>query len=191
MLVYSYSEDTKEFIGVETAEQDREASLRLGKFEPLIPANATLLKPPTAGAGKVAVFENDKWVIKNDYRGQLVIDPKTDELQEIDYVGDIKIGFVFYSDYIKTAEYKEKVQKQKEARLQALAMKPLEFINAIETIGVSYTDLTSYCQENNEVDKCLKYSDFIARGDNFLNDLMQKFNITSEKMDKLFKDFGG
>lgn len=191
MLVYSYTEDTNELIGAETAEQDREASLRLGRFEPLIPANATLLKPPIAGAGKVAVFEGDKWVIKNDYRGQISIDPKTDELQEVDYIGNLKAGFVFYSDYINTAEYKEKVQKQKEARLQALSMKPLEFINAIETIGVLYTDLTSYCQENIEVDKCLKYSDFITRGDNFLNDLMQKFNITSEKMDKLFKDFGG
>lgn len=191
MLVYSYSGDTKEFVGVETAEQDREASLRLGKFEPLIPANATLIKPPTAGVGKVAVFDNNKWIIKNDYRGQISIDPNTDELQEVDYIGDLKTGFVFYSDYIKTSEYKEKVQKQKEAKLQALAMKPLEFINAIETIGVSYTDLMKYCQENIEVDKCLKYSDFITRGDKFLNDLIQKFNITSEKMDKLFKDFGG
>lgn len=191
MLIYHYTDDTKEFLGVETAEADREATKRLGKFVPLIPANATLLKPPAVGVGKKAVFENDDWVIKNDYRGKLAINPETDEIEEIEYIGELKAGYVFYDDYIKTAEYKEKVEALKEAKLMSLAMKPLDFINAIETIGVNYADLTAYCQENAEVDKYLKYSDLITRGDEFLNDLMQKFNISSSKLDKLFKDYGG
>lgn len=191
MLIYSYAGDTKEFIGVETAEADREASLRLGKFVPLIPANATLIKPPTAEVGKTAVFEDDNWIMKKDHRGKLAVCPTTDEIEEIDYIGDLKAGFVFYDEYIKTNEYREKQQSIKEAKLKALAMKPLDFINAVETLGITYEKIMAYCQENSNIDKYLKFSDQICRGDEILNDFIIKFGVTSEKMDKLFKDYGG
>lgn len=191
MLIYSYDENTKEFLTVQTADIDKKASERLGEFVPLIPANATLLKPPTSGTGKKAVFKAEKWIIQNDYRGKIAINPETDELEEIDYLGELKEGFVFYDDYVKTTEYKEKQESLKQTRLLTLAMKPIDFINAIETIGVNYTDLTAYCQENTEADKYLKYSDLITRGDEFLNDFAEHFNISSEKLDNLFKKYGG
>lgn len=191
MLIYSYTENTKEFTTVETAEADREATLRLGSFQPLIPANATLLKPPTAGAGKVAVFEGDKWIVKNDFRGKKIIDPETDIVKKVDYIGDLEAGFVFYDEYIKTDEYKEKQKEIVASGLNNLAIKPLDFVNALETIGVCYEDIVAYCNENLKIDKYLRFSDLIVRGDEFINDIMSKFDITSEQMNKIFKEYGG
>ena len=191
MLIYSYTEDTKEFTTVETAEADREATLRLGSFQPLIPANATLLKPPTAGVGKVAVFEGDKWVVKNDFRGKKIIDPETDIVKKVDYIGDLEAGFVFYDEYIKTDEYKEKQKTLIASGLNNLAMKPLDFVNALETMGVGYEEIVAYCNENLKIDKYLRFSDLIIRGDEFINDIMSKFDITSEQMNKIFKEYGG
>ena len=191
MLIYSYKEDTKEFTEIETAEADREATLRLGTFQPLIPANATILKPPTAGVGKVAVFENDKWVIKNDFRGKKIINPEIDLVKTVDFIGDLEAGFVFYDEYIKTDEYREKQRALKLSGINDLSMKPLEFVNALETIGVAYEAIVAYCTENLKIDKYLRFSDVITRGDEFLSDIMEKFDITSEQMNKLFKEYGG
>jgi len=191
MLIYSYTEDTKEFTIVETAEADREATLRLGSFQPLIPANATLLKPPSAGVGKVAVFEGDKWVIKSDFRGKKIINPETDIVKKVDYIGDLEAGFVFYDEYIKTDEYKEKQKEIIASGLNNLAMKPLDFVNALETIGVGYEEIAEYCNENLKIDKYLRFSDLIIRGDEFINDIMSKFDITSDQMNKIFMEYGG
>lgn len=66
MQIYNYHPDTKEFLSENTAD---ESPLEEGVY--LLPANATFLKPPETGEYEIAVFENDSWNLKSDFRGQI------------------------------------------------------------------------------------------------------------------------
>lgn len=68
MNLYNYDKNTKEYLSTTLASADPMETKIRGEFVPLVPANATLIEPPTVEANQVAVFENNKWVIKADYR---------------------------------------------------------------------------------------------------------------------------
>jgi hypothetical protein len=64
MKIYNYSPLTGEYV----SESDAAPSPR----EPdvyLVPANATIISPPTTEAGYAAVFANDAWTTVEDHRG--------------------------------------------------------------------------------------------------------------------------
>lgn len=91
---------TKEYLNSSIADADPEATRIQGEFVPLIPANATLIAPPEYEENEIPVFENDKWVIKPDYRknfykvnDSLIVDNiKTIGEQENFYIVDKSIG---------------------------------------------------------------------------------------------------
>ena len=112
MIIYNYSNDTKEYLYSETATKDIMASEREGKFIPLMPFNSTLQKPLKAKQGYAIIFE-DKWKYIKDYRGQKVINLESEMTSSVDYLGDIKQGYMLYSDYIKTDEYKKRQEIEK------------------------------------------------------------------------------
>lgn len=64
MLIYHYNKKG-EYIGEATADKN---PLEKGKY--LIPAYATDKKPPVPSENEVAVFENNDWIIKQDFRGR-------------------------------------------------------------------------------------------------------------------------
>ncbi|MCT4654347.1 MAG: hypothetical protein N4A65_00920 [Cohaesibacter sp.] len=64
--VYNYDAATREFIGASVAKPNPRAP-----EEPLLPAHATFSTPPVLQANQVAVFENEAWVIKADFRGHI------------------------------------------------------------------------------------------------------------------------
>ena len=88
MNIYNFDLMTKEFLTATTAEADPAESRKQGKFIPLIPANATLIEPPTVEANQVAVFENNKWVVKADYRKNYVKVDDNFQVQEITTIGE-------------------------------------------------------------------------------------------------------
>ncbi len=85
MLVYNYSEITKEYIGCEKPLKNP-----LEENGYLIPANATDIPPPTTGEFEVACFDGDKWQLRTDFRGNPQINLKNMEISLIDYIGLIK-----------------------------------------------------------------------------------------------------
>ena len=80
MKIYNYNRDTKEFVNQTDASPN---PLTSGEW--LIPANATTDAPPSVGVGKVAVWDNDSWIVKDDNRGTTVYDttPATGYDEEI------------------------------------------------------------------------------------------------------------
>lgn len=100
MLIYNYDKTTGEYLASRTADADPEATRRKGEFVPLIPANATLIAPPEYEENEIPVFENDKWVIKPDYRknfykvnDSFIVDSiRTIGEQENFYIVDKSIG---------------------------------------------------------------------------------------------------
>ena len=95
MKIYNYNRDTKEFVNQTDASPN---PLTSGEW--LIPANATTDAPPSVGVGKVAVWDNDSWIVKDDNRGTTVYDTTTatgydeeiyaSESLVVDYIGPIK-----------------------------------------------------------------------------------------------------
>lgn len=87
MLVYNYHSEFKCFLGSEEALL---SPLETGVY--LIPANATPNEPPEMPTGTIAVFEDEKWSIIDDLRGNCY----SITTQEITYNSDprtIPTGF--------------------------------------------------------------------------------------------------
>lgn len=88
--------------------------------------------------------------------------------------------------YVTTDEAK---QLEKE-RIQALSMTPLDFIKALEEVGVSYSQIKELCNTNEEVEKQLRFCNHVYRGNPLLDKLCGSFNVTTEQLNELFKKYG-
>lgn len=111
MKIYFYDKDTKEYLDFAQADKDPAASKRTGNFVPLIPAYATLIKPPVILNNQIQVFNTDKneWEIFSDYRKNFCKIDKDLNVSEITEIGDIT------SDYILvTKDIAEEIKKLKD-----------------------------------------------------------------------------
>lgn len=82
MKIYHYNPANGAF----TDESDAHPSpLEDGVF--LVPAHATTIAPPASGEHEVAVFENDTWTLKADYRGVKLFETATGKPAAIDELG--------------------------------------------------------------------------------------------------------
>lgn len=115
MKLYNYKEDTKEFLYDSEASLDVLETEKKGKDIFLIPANATT-KPCEKREGYIACFIDNDWIYRRDYRGRLQIDLITKALSTIDYIGEVKEGYMVYDDYIKTQAYSEDVFNTEKAK---------------------------------------------------------------------------
>lgn len=88
MIYYNFSNETNEYLSNGVAKLDPIDKLAM------IPANATTIKPPSVGVNEIAVFENNSWVIKKDYRGSKGFLSDTREDLEIKNIGDLPFNFV-------------------------------------------------------------------------------------------------
>lgn len=88
MNLYNFDPNTKEYLSAATAEADPAETKKQGQFVPLVPAYATLVKPPIVEVNQVAVFENNKWTIKADYRKNYVKVDDNFQVQEITTIGE-------------------------------------------------------------------------------------------------------
>lgn len=84
--------------------------------------------------------------------------------------------------------YKKKLEEKE--RIGMLKMTPLDFIKALETVGVPYSTIKRLCDENEEVDKQLRFCNMVYRGNELLDNLCGQFGITSEQLDSLFEEKG-
>lgn len=69
MKAYSYDSITKEYRREVECQLDTLETIKQNKVIFLLPAGSTFEKPTTAQQGKVSIFENNKWSIKDDFRG--------------------------------------------------------------------------------------------------------------------------
>lgn len=88
MKAYSYNSVTKEFVSEIECLIDPLETVKLKKDTYLLPAGATFKAPLTAKNGKIAVFENNKWTIKDDLRGNVYYDKTTKDKKIISSIGE-------------------------------------------------------------------------------------------------------
>ena len=186
MLVYNYDRITKEYTYGQEAELDREESRIKGAEIYLIPAYATLLEPLTNKEGYAVVFDGN-WKYTPDHRGQKVINPETEEMVIVDYLGEIRDCFVDYETYINSEEYKEKQAQKEKELLMMLNMTKLDFVNALEPFGVNYYEhIVPLLNSNLEAKKQWDLCERVYRFNPLLDELAKGFGITPNQLDKIF-----
>ena len=74
MNIYYYDSKTGEYLSTGECEADPQETKDKGYFVPLVPAYATLLPPGEYEDDEVAVFQDNSWVIKTDYRNYMLVD---------------------------------------------------------------------------------------------------------------------
>lgn len=87
-IYYNYNKLTGEYIPSEKPKEAKKNPLENEKY--LLPAGATFVPPPETGENEIAVFENDSWVTKEDFRGTILYDKETKEEYKISNIGDTK-----------------------------------------------------------------------------------------------------
>lgn len=105
MNIHHYDPKTFEYLKSTTAEADPMETKLKGEFVPLIPAYATLTAPPVFGNNQIAVFENNEWSIKPDYRQNYLKVDENFQVQEITTIGEQE-GF-YLVDKITGEEIKQ------------------------------------------------------------------------------------
>lgn len=80
---------------------------------------------------------------------------------------------------------------EKEAKEKAqLHMLPLDFVNGLEELGVTFEQLEALAKANTEVRKQLRLCTHVYRGNPLLDELCGNFGVTPEQLDLLFKEKG-
>lgn len=155
MKIYSYDENTFEFVEELEAYEDPVASKRLGEPVYMLPAHATFKKPDECKAQEIPIFNEvlNAWEIKEDFRKMYQVSDDFSP-QVITKIGPLPEGFILITKeqaekiqedplyynikngkLVRNSKYKaEKLQQAKELKLAEASE---EALNYIET-GVAY-----------------------------------------------------
>lgn len=100
MFIYNYDEKTKEYLGFETAVADPEETKIKGEFVPLVPSYSTLIPPLEYNPeNQIPVFENENWIIKDDYRKNYYKVNEFLSVEEIKTIGNQEGFFVVGKEF--------------------------------------------------------------------------------------------
>lgn len=202
VYIYQYDSDTGEYLNKQVADKDPEETKKRGEFIPLVPAYATLVKPPEVDNGHVAVFVNGAWEDKLDYRDFFTVNKKlyVTEITTIDKPEGIIINsdlaekiknnpedYKIVDDKVveKTQEDKEKERKEK---LALLSLTKREVFLAVyrakqitpQMIRGQITDPEALI----EFDYATQY----FRGNPLINEIGEKLGYSSDDLDYLFEN---
>ena len=209
MNLYHYDKYTKEYLLMSVAEADPAETKKQGKFVPLVPANATLIVPPSLEINQVAVFTNNKWEIKPDYRRNYVkVDDKLNVLpidtigeQEGFYVVDKSTGDLIKENPDKykisggnviaktNSEYEQEQAQKERQRLNLLNLTKEDVLLALyQDKGITPEDIKTMLKDNVEALIKFDYASSYYRGDEVVNALGLALGYTTEEMDYLFEN---
>lgn len=92
--------------------------------------------------------------------------------------------------FADTIEYDMEKDKKEKERIAMLKMTPLDFLKAIQSLGVSYQQIKALCDANDQVDMELRFCNHVYRGNPLLDQLASQFGVTSAQLDTLFETYG-
>ena len=130
MKLYKYDSTTKEFISEIQPDIDPLETKKQGKNIYLIPAYTTDIKPEDK-EGYVPVFTINKWEYIKDNRNKLAINITTKVIEPINYIGEVKEGWMLYDEYVKSELYvKDQFKLEKNKKInENNAKRNVEYIN--------------------------------------------------------------
>lgn len=208
---YSYDSVTGEYIGKGLADINPVATQRTGHNVYYAPAFATLNAPPELREHKVAIFENGKWIVKDDYRGCYICDELLN-IQVVQEIGSLPAGFIVITEaeaqkieddplwyivddgeLIKNPDYEEQKEQQYREYLSRLAMTKYDFYKFVcQPNNITYSMLNQMVQTNEEIAAAWNLCGHVYRGDETLCKYIKTFlpNITDEELDTIYEEHG-
>lgn len=170
----------------------------VGKFQYLwvvgtgLASNSTLVKPPEEKEGFLSVWDEDKWVYKENHIGKTVYDTETKESKVIDYVGEVKQGWTLLKP-IEFSEWDggswvdnrtEEDQKEHERTLM-LDLSPIEFDLKLNNAGL-YDAVQELIKDNFELRIAYTRAIFFSRLDPFIDQARISLGLTNEQVDEIW-----
>ena len=130
MKLYKYDSITKEFVSEIQPDIDPLETKKQGKTIYLIPSNTTDIKPEDK-EGYVPIYSINKWEYVKDNRNKLAINLATKVIEPINYLGEVKDGWMLYDEYVKSEIYiKDQFELEKNKKINENATKRnVEFIS--------------------------------------------------------------
>lgn len=95
------------------------------------------------------------------------------------------------TEIVENPNYEAEKQAKERARLDMLSMTPLDFLKALNQIGITYATVKQIMDENPEVDMEMRYCQNVYRGHPMINQFAQQFGVSSEQLDYMFKKANG
>lgn len=130
MNLYNYDKNTKEYLSTTLASADPMETKIKGEFVPLVPAYATLLKPPKTGENEVAIFNGEAWEIKKDFRVSHKICDENFNIKDITEIGEIEENYLITTEMAELIkENPDKFKIQNEEIAQKTEEEYQEFLN--------------------------------------------------------------
>lgn len=171
MQIYHYHPQSGDLVGTGSAD---DSPLEPGMF--LVPAHATTIEPPETATNQVAVFDGDKWVKADDYRGQeyWLADGSH---HVIDRLGDVPPPDALIAPPTRATTVPASVT-MRQARLALLQA------GLLATVDAAVAAMTG--PEGEAAKICWEYSAEVWRADPFLTQLTAALSMTNEQVDNLF-----
>lgn len=95
------------------------------------------------------------------------------------------------SEIVENPNYEEIKRQKERARLDMLSMTPLDFLKALNKIGIRYETVKQIMEANPEVEMEMKFCQNVYRGHPMINQFATQFGVTSEQLDYMFKKANG
>lgn len=95
------------------------------------------------------------------------------------------------SEVVENPNHEAEKQAKERARLDMLSMTPLDFLKALNKIGITYATVKQIMNENPEVDMEMRYCQNVYRGHPMINQFAQQFGVLSEQLDYMFRKANG
>ena len=92
---------------------------------------------------------------------------------------------------VSNPNYETDKQIERKARIMELTMTPLDFLKALNKIGISYATVKQIMEDNPEVDMEMRYCQNVYRKHPMIDQFASQFGITSEQIDELFIQANG
>lgn len=175
MRIYNYNPFTFEFTTDAEADLNPAATKIEGHDVYMLPANATYDEPPKTNKNQVAVFENNGWQIKSDFRGMYQVN--SDMIpSKITEIGDVPEGYavateaqaqkiveddLYYivdnGELIVNPNYEAEKAAREQDRINKLKMTALDFIGVLVAFGLTLEQINDYLESNLEIKMQLTY----------------------------------
>lgn len=155
-------------------------------------SHSTLVKPLEEKEGFLSVWDEDKWVYKENHIGKTVYNTETRESKIIDYVGEVRQGWTLlkpiefgkWDGVSWTDNRTEEDQKEHERSLMS-TLSPIEFDIKLVDAGL-YDQVQDLIQSDIKLRIAYTRATFFSRLDPFVIQASEALKLTPEQVDEIW-----
>lgn len=207
MLIFLWNAETKEYLRTQKAQINPKRP-----NEYLMPANSTTEQIPDISINQVIVWNGEHWTVKNDYRGQYMVDHEMIP-EIIRNFGELPDGYVLISEnqlktleerganyfiivdgkLVKNPDYIKEQEEKEQKRISHLNMTKYDFFKYVcKPNNITYQELMQFVNSNDDIAAAWNLCERVYRGDELLANAVKQVipTITDETLTTIFEKYG-